>query len=535
MEQIERDSTDYFKLETQEEKIRDALLKYLKGETKLLPDNLFNGSENLTDIDLSGCQITELKPNMFHGLTTISKINFSNNRIKTIPPDFFSGLEEINQINFSNNQIQEIPGTLFNGLKNIDRVNFSKNKINKLPEQLTNWNNEKDEYDFEAIAGINFSYNEIATIPSTLFNGIVSIHGINFSFNKISEIPEDLFKSVESLWEMNLSNNQIKSVPDKLFANVKEAKGINFADNLIKHVSIDLFANIDLINDINFSNNYISSLSLEILNNSSLSIDFRNNFKIDNVSSFFDRFFYVITEEINDPDENEQQRLKKLEMYKYNLKESLLIIFLNNKQNKVEEICNSFNEKIAKLEQDDSPILLDFLVSLNDIKDSFLFDLENYVSTLVKQNDLCNKDFKISSPESIKYLCERNNIGLFKVFLPVRNIGDKNDPSDYNKYVKNPNEFYSNINFIQCMDIAIENQSEEIAVYIMCIVNQMLIEDSDKLLDKEENFSKLKVKLHDEYISKFISLELNWWNAIEAIFNICDIYRISLIKFLNKI
>ena len=148
---------------------------------------------------------------------------------------------------------------------------------------------------------------------------------------------------------------------------------------------------------------------------------------------------------------------------------------------------------------------------------------------------MCNKDFKISSPESLIYLCERNNIGLFRVFLPVRNIGDKNDPTDYNKYVKNPNEFYSSINLAGCMDIAIENKNEDIAVYILRIANQMLLEDSDELLDKEENFSKFKVKLNDEYISKFISLELNWWNAIEAIFNICDINRISLINFLNKI
>ena len=519
MEQMEGDSTDYFKLETHEEKIREALLKYLKGETKLLPDNLFNGSENLTDIDFSGCQITELKPNLFHGLTTISKINFSNNKIKTVPQDFFNGLEEINQINFSNNQIQEIPSTLFNGLKNVDRVNFSKNKINKLPEQLTNWNNQKDEYDLEAIAGINFSYNEITTIPSSLFNGIVSIHGINFSFNKISDIPQDLFEKVDSLWDMNLSNNRIQSVPEKLFLHVKNAKGINFADNYIKYLSMDLINHIDLINDINFSNNYISSLSLSILNKSNLYVDFRNNFKINNTSFLFDTLFCLVSTK-----QDSQEKVIKRNDDLIQLKENLLVIYLNKKFNKIDDFKNDFNDKIERLEKG-SWTILDFLVSLNDLNNIALIFLESYISNMLKENEfLKNDEFKLSSSISIRNLCKRNSVELFKIFLPLRSIGDANDPAYFNKYVKHKEKFYFEIIFSECMDIAIENKNEDIAVYLIRIINQIISTESAKILDTDKKyyyFKIFKVKLLDDYFPKFFSPSFNWWNAIEAVLDVC--------------
>jgi Leucine-rich repeat (LRR) protein len=137
--------TPYFTNTSQsnKERIRHEILNYLKGNLQQIPDSLFNGVKNLSDIDLSNCEIAELKGNMFNGLKTLSNINFSNNQIKEIPAEFFNGLEEITQINFSNNQIQEIPRNLFYGVKKIDRINFSKNKINKLPEELNSCKNKR--------------------------------------------------------------------------------------------------------------------------------------------------------------------------------------------------------------------------------------------------------------------------------------------------------------------------------------------------------------------------------------------------------
>ena len=521
----ERDLEVFTVVPSNEERIKGAFLKYLKGEIDNLPEDLFNDETRLINIDLSNCQIDQLKENMFNGLDTLCKINFSNNQINEIPENFFKGLTEITHINFSNNYSKTINKNLFSGLSTIDRIDFSYNKIKCLPENLFYIMKSEEEGDnLKAIAGINFSNNQITTIPNDLFKGILSIQGINFSFNQIISLPENLFLDVNTLWDLNFSNNLIKHVPDNLFSTISEAKGINFSDNHIKDFSIDLIDHIRYINDIKFSNNYISSISLQLLSIDNLYIDFRNNFKINNISLLFDKFFSI------ENSSDKKHFIKKCDSNQLNM--NLLSVFLNKKLNKVSELKNDFNERIDKLKAHKWTVL-DFLVSLLDFNNFLLIDLENFVDNLLKENAnlLENEEFKFASTESLIYLCKRNNIDLLKLFFPIKNCGDKEEDDDYKKYLKfnkDEEEFFKNTNFFKCMRIAIKNKNEEVAMYILEILNRVLTKYPELYYD--ENISNTSSEPRNEY-----ELEEQKTKSLSSFSSKQDSFKQGLLKILNLI
>ena len=65
--------------------IQSELLKYLRNETHSIPHSLNNLNKSLTNIDLSNCQLAELKGGIFNGFDSLHEINISNNQLTSLP------------------------------------------------------------------------------------------------------------------------------------------------------------------------------------------------------------------------------------------------------------------------------------------------------------------------------------------------------------------------------------------------------------------------------------------------------------------
>jgi hypothetical protein len=111
---------------------------------------------------------------------------------------------------------------------------------------------------------------------------------------------------------------------------------------------------------------------------------------------------------------------------------------------------------------------------------------------------------------------------LFKLFYPVKKIGDREDDTIYRKYLKSndENDFFSRIDFSGCMKIAIEHKNEEVAVYILRILNQTIKKYGRDL--EPDKISSFKADLLETFLPTFFSSEYNWQNAIESVLNICE-------------
>ena len=173
-----------------------------------------------------------------------------------------------------------------------------------------------------------------------------------------------------------------------------------------------------------------------------------------------------------------------------NLK-SLLLIFLNSKiyNSEDKDAFNIFKENFKKLENYEITIL-DFLINLGDdfFSNEFLIHLnDNYEAEKKQLNTkLVNLEFQIRSQDSIVALCKRNDYFVFKKIFDLDNLEDK---------VENPKEFIRKIDFLKCFDIALENNNEKIAKYLLKILSYYTFNTVSKL-------NNINFKFNLEFLNK---------------------------------
>ena len=181
------------------------------------------------------------------------------------------------------------------------------------------------------------------------------------------------------------------------------------------------------------------------------------------------------------------------------LKEKLFLLFLNKKcLNLIDNEFSLMIEKFYKFEWS----VLDFLIALEDFNDQYLITLSYFIKKEKKENtSLENLEYKLIASESIENLCKRNNIQLLETFL----ILDEQDSS----YIDDPKGFYKNIDYKKCFEIALFRKNEEIAIYLLKILNfskQPTFEIDDNNKEFYEIFRKA-------YLQNFF--EFSWWKIIE--------------------
>jgi hypothetical protein len=92
---------------------------------------------------------------------------------------------------------------------------------------------------------------------------------------------------------------------------------------------------------------------------------------------------------------------------------------------------------------------------------SWLISFKKHVDKILKENQLLvNVEFKLRSPDSMKYFFERDDLLLFENFFQPQ-INDTQ--SVENDYIENVESFYSNINFVECFGIIVNKENKKMA------------------------------------------------------------------------
>lgn len=78
---------------------------YIRCELKKIPDEIFEGSEKIETIQLSGNQIEKLPENLLKDQKSLQKLDLSDNLISEIPDDFFAGTPSLMELKMSKNRV----------------------------------------------------------------------------------------------------------------------------------------------------------------------------------------------------------------------------------------------------------------------------------------------------------------------------------------------------------------------------------------------------------------------------------------------
>ena len=164
----------------------------------------------ITVLDLTGQNITDLKPGDFDNLTNLESLGLGDNQLSSLPEDLFEYLISLKGLDLSDNQLSSMPDGLFNRSTNLTALVLSGNQLSSLPAKLFDRTSR--------LTLLDLSDNELSLLPAELFDHITDLTILSLNNNQLSSLPRGLFNKV-TFW-LDLSDNQLSSLPDGLFEGV---------------------------------------------------------------------------------------------------------------------------------------------------------------------------------------------------------------------------------------------------------------------------------------------------------------------------
>ena len=87
----------------------------------------------VTSLDLSGRDLSALKPGDLAGLDHLETLRLDNNRLTTLPPGVFAGLVRLETLRLDNNRLKTLPERVFAGLGRVRTLRLDGNDLTTLP------------------------------------------------------------------------------------------------------------------------------------------------------------------------------------------------------------------------------------------------------------------------------------------------------------------------------------------------------------------------------------------------------------------
>jgi tRNA A-37 threonylcarbamoyl transferase component Bud32 len=191
--------TDQFHEKKTHFKLSDGLAEF--------PQNVFEYSESLIELDLSG------------------------NHLSTLPDDFWK-FGNLRILFLSNNDFASFPKVL-GKMKNLDIIGFKANKIKEIPEDALP----------ENLRWLILTDNAIEELPISIGN-CSRLQKLMLAGNRLSQLPEEMSKC-KNLELLRISANRLKAIPDWLFS-LPKLTWLAYAGNPASSIFVQpLLAGID--------------------------------------------------------------------------------------------------------------------------------------------------------------------------------------------------------------------------------------------------------------------------------------------------
>ena len=217
-----------------------------------------NKFSKLRSLNLSYCEITEIKEDTFKSLTNLQKLYLSYNEITEIKENTFKSLTNLQELCLGGNQIKEIKEDTFKSLTSLQELYLGGNQINVVKEDV-----------FKSLTSLQILYlsnDQIKEIKEDTFKSLTNLQTLDLTGNQIKEIKEDTFKSLTSLQKLYLSRNEITEIKEDTFKSLTNLQTLDLSGNQIIEIKEDIFKLLTSLQTLNLSKNKITNLPLSILN-----------------------------------------------------------------------------------------------------------------------------------------------------------------------------------------------------------------------------------------------------------------------------
>lgn len=217
----------------------------------------FRHKKKLDKLDLGENALQSLPNNLFNGSLTVRDLNLDLNYIRSVPAQAFRGLNA-GRIYLSMNRLEEIDDRAFLGLgHSLEFLDLEHNHLDRVPKALSMLKRLKylympdnrisiiEEDAFRSFAStiraLSLSGNQLDRIPTEALQDCRRLSHLNIGYNLIHEVlPEDLAWA-ENLDTLLLRNNRIGRLGSGVFRHLTKLRELSLSFNKLSHVDPDAF------------------------------------------------------------------------------------------------------------------------------------------------------------------------------------------------------------------------------------------------------------------------------------------------------
>nr|SOU94107.1 Toll gene [Glomeris marginata] len=193
-----------------------------------LPQGLLTNLTNLKHIDLLTNRFTELPEDLFASTSKIQQIKmFDNPYLTRLPEKIFNGLGNLSELHLYGTALRDLPANIFNDLGNLTQLHLYNNQLTNLPEVIFGRNPKLTE--------LHLNGNKLRTLPKDVFVNQSNLVTLSLQDNGMDNIPESCFLNLMKLETLNLAKNNLRELPYNLLTFTPDLYNLDLSDNMISY------------------------------------------------------------------------------------------------------------------------------------------------------------------------------------------------------------------------------------------------------------------------------------------------------------
>ncbi|XP_035756100.1 podocan [Egretta garzetta] len=230
----------------QKPNLRSVYLHNNKLSDAGLPDNMFNGSDNVEILIMSSNFLKYVPKNLPPALY---KLHLKNNKLEKIPKGAFSELTGLRELYLQNNYLtnEGMDNETFWKLSSLEYLDLSSNNLSQIPSGLP-----------RNIVLLHLEKNAIKVIGRDVLTQIKNLEYLLLHNNKLKArgIHPLAFHGLKKLHTVHLYNNMLERIPSGL---PRRVKTLMILHNQISEINRNDFATTYFLEELNLSYNKLKS------------------------------------------------------------------------------------------------------------------------------------------------------------------------------------------------------------------------------------------------------------------------------------
>ena len=155
---------------------------------------------SITNLSLSGQDLTALAAGDFAGLTSLGTLYLTNTALTTLPDGVFDGLNALTNlvVNGTNTLTALSPGA-FAGLTSLTYLWLDNNGLENLPDGVFSG--------LTSLTDLRLDFNGLTALSPGAFAGLSSLKTLRLENNELATLPDDVFEPLTALTDLRLLDN----------------------------------------------------------------------------------------------------------------------------------------------------------------------------------------------------------------------------------------------------------------------------------------------------------------------------------------